>query len=68
MTTDDPALDGQPSPLVVGEAQPPFAKLLTQDSVLLAQEVDDLQLAGVDQPAIQTTRNRTASVPIAPPW
>jgi len=43
-----PGLDGQPSPLVVGEAQPPSAKLLTQDSVLLAQEVDDLQLAGVD--------------------
>jgi alkylhydroperoxidase family enzyme len=38
------------------------------NAVLLAQEVDDLKLAGSTQPAIQTTRNRTASVHIAPPW
>jgi hypothetical protein len=35
-TTDDPALDRQASPLVVGEAQPPSAELLAEDAVLLA--------------------------------
>jgi hypothetical protein len=47
-TTDDLALDGQASPLVIGEPQPPPGELLAKDSVLLAQEVDDLELAGVD--------------------
>src|SRR5258708_3738257 len=37
-------LDGQASPLVIGEPQPPPAELLAKDAVLLAQEVDDLEL------------------------
>jgi hypothetical protein len=47
-TTDDPALGSQASPLIIGEPQPPPAELLAEDAVLLAQEVDDLELAGVD--------------------
>jgi hypothetical protein len=47
-TTDEPALYGQASPLVIGEPQAPPAELLAEDAVLLAQEVDDLELAGVD--------------------
>ncbi|HEU4734680.1 MAG TPA: hypothetical protein VFT22_42610 [Kofleriaceae bacterium] len=40
-TPDGPALDGQASPLVIGEPQAPPAELLAEDAVLLAQEVDD---------------------------
>jgi hypothetical protein len=47
-TADDPALDGQASPLVVGEAQAPSAELVAEHAVLLAQEVDDLELTGVN--------------------
>jgi hypothetical protein len=47
-TTDGPALDGQAPPLVIGEPQAPPVELLAEDAVLLAQEVDDLKLAGVD--------------------
>jgi len=48
--------------------QPPAAELLAEHTVLLAQEVDDLSWRALTQPAIQTTRNRTASVPIVAPW
>lgn len=47
-TTDGSVLDGQASSLVIGEPQAPPAELLAEDAVLLAQEVDDLKLAGVD--------------------
>jgi hypothetical protein len=63
-----PVLDGQPSPLVVGEAQPPAGELLAEHMVLLAQEVVTSSWRELIPPAIQTTRNRTASVPIAAPW
>ena len=46
--TDDPTLDSHVSPLVIGEAQPPSAELHAEHAVLLLQEVDDLELAGVD--------------------
>ena len=44
--SDGPALDGYAPPLVIGEPQAPPAELLAEDAVLLAQEVDDLKLAG----------------------
>ena len=67
-TTHRPALDGQSSPLVIGEPQAPPADLLAEDAVLLAQEVDDSSWREWIQPVIHRIRNRTASVPIAATW
>jgi hypothetical protein len=70
-TADDPALDGQASPLVVGEAQPPSAELLVDSwstRFSSRRKSTTSSWRELTQPAIQTTRNRTASVPIAPPW
>jgi hypothetical protein len=49
--------------------QSPPAELLAEDAVLLAQELDDLKSwREWIQPAVQRTRNHTASVPIAALW
>ena len=39
------AANGKPPTLVIGEPQTPFPELLAQDTVLLAQVVDDLSLS-----------------------
>jgi hypothetical protein len=67
-TTHDPFLDGQASPLIIGEVQPPPTELFAEDAVLLAQEAMTSGCREWIQPAIHRTRNRTASVPIAAPW
>ena len=46
--TDDLALGREASPLVIGESQPSPTELLPKYAVLLAEKVDDLQLAVVD--------------------
>jgi hypothetical protein len=43
----DLALPGQPSPLIIGEPQPATPELLPEDSVLLFQVVEDLQLSPI---------------------
>ena len=45
---DGPTLVSQAPPLIFGEPQAPPAELLAENAVLLAQEVDDLKLAGVN--------------------
>jgi hypothetical protein len=43
-----PGFRGEPTPLVVGEAQPPGADLFAQDTVLFLEIIDDVLLLLVD--------------------
>jgi hypothetical protein len=64
----DPALYGQASSLVIVEGQAPPTVLLAKDAVLLAQEVDDLELAGVDPAGHPHDQKPHGIGAIAMPW
>ena len=48
LSTDSLAGDGQPTPLVIGQPDPPVTELFEKNAVLFPQEVDRRLLVAID--------------------